>query len=89
MKHFQKKAATLSYNQTKDSAPRVTAQGRGLTAENIIQVAKNNEIPILEDPSLVEILQDVNINETIPDELYEVVAEVYAFIYQLDKMSRT
>jgi len=89
MTNFQKKAASLSYNQTKDSAPRVTAQGKGLTAENIIKVAEKNDIPILEDPSLVEILQDVNINETIPDELYEVVAEVYAFIYQLDKMSES
>jgi len=88
MRKFQKKAATLSYNQTKEHAPRVTAQGKGLTAENIINIAKENGIPILEDPSLVELLEDVNINETIPNELYEVVAEVYSFIYRIDKASK-
>lgn len=84
MKEYQKKAASLSYNQTKGHAPRVTAQGKGLTAEKMIHIAKENDIPILEDPSLVELLEDVNINETIPTELYEVVAEVYSFIYRLD-----
>lgn len=40
---------------------------------------------MLEDASLVELLAELNINETIPEELYQAVAEVFAFIYQADK----
>lgn len=80
----RKQAAALSYEQTQQ-APKVTAKGYGLVAENIIGKAKEHGIPILEDPSLVELLTELNINDTIPEELYGAVAEVFAFVYQLDK----
>lgn len=85
MKNERKKAAALKYDQLSDTAPRLTALGKGLTAENIIEIAEENNIPIVEDPSLVEILSTLNINDVIPEELYEAVAEVFAFIYQLDQ----
>ncbi|MFS0751862.1 EscU/YscU/HrcU family type III secretion system export apparatus switch protein [Oceanobacillus sp. 1P07AA] len=79
------KAAALRYNQDKDIAPKVTATGKGLIAEEIIQRATENNIPVMKDESLVEILAELNINESIPDELYMAVAEVFAFVYQADK----
>ncbi len=85
MKENDKKAAALSYDQSVDPSPKVTALGKGLTADQIIKTAKEHNVPILEDPSLVELLGNLTINETIPNELYEAVAEVFAFIYQMDR----
>lgn len=78
-------AVALKYNQTTDEAPIVVAKGQGLIAEQIIERATENNIPIQEDPTLISLLGQLDINETIPDELYQAVAEVFAFIYQLDE----
>jgi flagellar biosynthesis protein len=80
-----KKAVALSYDPFKDSAPRVLASGKGLIAEQILNVAHQHQLPIKDDPILVEALAHVDINETIPPELYAVVAEVFAFVYRLKK----
>ncbi|ENH98255.1 type III secretion exporter [Gracilibacillus halophilus YIM-C55.5] len=82
---YRKKAAALHYDQSYDQAPKVTAAGKGYMAESIIEEAKQSNVPIHEDPSLVSILSELNINETIPEELYQVVAEVFAYIYQVDQ----
>lgn len=81
----RKQAAALSYDQATGEPPRVTALGKGIVAENIIEKAKEHNVPIVEDPSLVELLSELNINEAIPEELYQAVAEVFAFIYHLDR----
>lgn len=78
-------AVALSFNPTESDAPKVLAKGKGLVAENILSKAKENDIPIQEDPNLVQLLGQLNVNESIPEELYQAVAEVFAFIYQLDK----
>lgn len=85
MNYTRKKAVALKYDHEQQQIPRVAATGKGLIADNIIQKAKDNNIPILEDSSLIEILAELNINEAIPAELYEAVAEVFAFIYRVDK----
>ncbi|WP_047981285.1 EscU/YscU/HrcU family type III secretion system export apparatus switch protein [Ornithinibacillus contaminans] len=90
MKEKRQTAVALSYDQEKEFAPRIAATGRGLIADTIIEKAKENEIPIMEDASLVEILAKLDINEKIPQELYQAVAEVFAFIYRTDqKMEQT
>ncbi|ASN05741.1 EscU/YscU/HrcU family type III secretion system export apparatus switch protein [Virgibacillus necropolis] len=81
----QMKAAALRYNQKQDKAPTIAAAGKGIIAENIIEKAKQNNVPMIEDATLVELLAELNINETIPDELYQAVAEVFAFVYRADK----
>lgn len=80
-----KTAVALSYDMEKNHAPIVKAKGKGIVAEEIITRAKEHQIPIQEDPSLVELLSKLEINQAIPPELYEVVAEVFAFIYRIDK----
>lgn len=80
-----KEAAALSYHQDTMHAPVVVAKGKGETAEAIINIAKKNQVPIEEDPSLVHLLNQLNVNEQIPEELYQAVAEIFAFIYQADK----
>lgn len=84
MKHKRKQAAALSYDNTQ-YAPMVKAKGQGFIAEDIIKQAKQHNIPILEDPSLVEVLGQIDLNRTIPPELYQAVAEVFAFIYKVDQ----
>ncbi|SER06004.1 flagellar biosynthesis protein [Gracilibacillus ureilyticus] len=83
--NYQKKAAALHYDPSKEQAPRVTAVGKGYVAESIIEKALENNVPIQSDPTLVELLSQLEINETIPEELYQVVAEVFAYIYQVDQ----
>lgn len=79
-------AIALAYDPSiPTAAPKVVAKGKGITAENIIKKAKESEVPIQEDASLVELLTQLQINETIPEELYQAVAEVFAFVYRVDR----
>ena len=71
--------------RTRRDAPKVVAKGKGKIAENILEKAKEHNIPIQEDPSLVEILGQLNMNESIPEELYQAVSEVFAYIYHVDR----
>ncbi|WP_363549248.1 EscU/YscU/HrcU family type III secretion system export apparatus switch protein [Caldifermentibacillus hisashii] len=82
----RKEAVVLKYDEAANIAPVVKAKGRGKIAENIIREAAKHNIPIHEDAALVELLGKININETIPEELYKAVAEVLAFIYQVDRV---
>lgn len=79
------KAAALGYRKRVDSAPRVLAKGKGEIAKKIIQIAKANNIPIQEDPFLVGLLSEVDLNQEIPPVLYRAVAEVLAFVYRLQE----
>ena len=81
-------AASLKYDSKKDLAPRVTASGRGIVAEKIIELARKHHVPVREDPGLVQILSKLNIDEQIPPELYKAVAEILAFIYSVNERYR-
>lgn len=80
-----KKAAALTYDRNKDVAPKVTASGKGTVAEKIIALAREHNIPLHEDKSLIEVLVKLDLGDTIPYELYRAVAEVLAFIYKMEK----
>ncbi|MBM7692285.1 flagellar biosynthesis protein [Peribacillus deserti] len=84
----RKQAIALRYDSEKEGAPRVIAKGKGLAAERIMETAKENDIPIQEDPSLAGILAELELNQTIPEDLYQAVAEVFAFIYKIDQEKR-
>ncbi|MDF1506603.1 EscU/YscU/HrcU family type III secretion system export apparatus switch protein [Robertmurraya sp. DFI.2.37] len=81
----RKEAIALGYESGTKDAPRVIAKGKGIIAENILEQAAKHEVPIQEDAALVELLSKLNINETIPEELYQAVAEVFAFIYKTNR----
>ncbi len=83
--HKKKQAVALRYHAEKDVSPKVIGKGKGLVADEIIARAKEHDIPIQEDPSLVEMLGQLELNQSIPPELYEVVAEVFSFIYRIDR----
>jgi flagellar biosynthesis protein len=78
-----KKAAALSYKEGQE-APIVTALGRGETAERIIKTAKENDVPIFENESLVSTLVYLELGQQIPQALYSVVAEVLVFISDIE-----
>jgi flagellar biosynthesis protein len=80
------KATALKYNSQTDSAPVVKAKGIGIIADRIIEIAKENNVPIKEDPDLVEILMQIDVDKEIPPELYKVVAEILAFVYRLNNL---
>jgi flagellar biosynthesis protein len=87
-KKQQKRAIALSYDPDKDLAPKVLASGKGLIAEQILAIAHKNQLPIKDDPVLVEALAHVEIEGIIPPELYAVVAEVFAFVYRLKEKKK-
>jgi|SRR4051812_41029763 flagellar biosynthesis protein len=83
-----KKAVALRYSP-EQSAPVLVAKGKGAIAEQILLTAKENGVPVQEDPSLVEVLSKLDLEQEIPQELYQLVAEVLSFIYRSDnKMNK-
>jgi flagellar biosynthesis protein len=82
----QDTAIALKYQPKSDNAPRVTAKGKGKVAEKIIEIAKKNNIYIHNDPDLIEILSQLDINDQIPPDLYIVAAELLSFVYSLNSV---
>jgi flagellar biosynthetic protein FlhB len=81
-------AVALSYDSETMSAPLLTAKGAGLIAKRIKEIARENNIPVIEDKPLARALfQHVEINNPVPDNLYQAVAEVMAYVYGLKQKS--
>ena len=64
-------------------APRVTAKGKGVVAEEILALAREHNIPLREDAALTGLLARIDLGDEIPEKLYVAVAEVIAFAYRL------
>ena len=79
----KKKAVALGYNRSQDNALKVLASGAGEIANKIISLAKEHDIPIKEDPDLIEILSKVEVDQEIPPNLYKAVAEIFSFLYKI------
>jgi flagellar biosynthesis protein len=62
----------------------VVAAGKGLIAEQIIELAKANDIYVHESKELVALLMGIDLDKEIPPGLYKVVAELLAWLYQID-----
>lgn len=70
-------------------APRVTAKGKGCTADKILELAREHDIPLREDAALAELLAKVELGDEIPPNLYRAVAEVLAFAYLISGKAAT
>lgn len=79
--------AALGYDNAKSNAPTVLAQGRGHVAERILEVAREHDIPLRQDPTLVSILGALDVGAEVPPDLYGVIAEVLAWAYHTDKVA--
>ncbi len=76
-----KKAVALRYKLSEDNAPKVVAKGRGFLADKIERLAEEYDIHIERDSELAESLYKLNLNQEIPEELYEAIAKILAYIY--------
>jgi len=77
-------AVALQYDQGRMAAPVVVAKGANLIAERIKEIARENGVTVVENKPLAQVLYKmVDIAEAIPDNLYQAVAEVLAYVYRL------
>lgn len=86
MKKAPNKSAVALEYEPSEKAPKVIASGRGYLAEKIINAAEEEDIPIHQDAKLTKSLENIEIGEFIPQELYQVVAEVLVFVDAMDKI---
>lgn len=84
----RRQAIAIKYDVEKGRAPKIMATGQGNIADMILQVAEENKVPFYEDSSLADLLSKLELESEIPPELYTLVAEVLAFVYQLDKLAK-
>jgi len=73
------KAVAIKYDK-EFPAPFIMAKGDGLIANRLIEIAKENDIPIVKDQLLSETLFIMEPGEYIPDEVFDIVAEILVFI---------
>jgi flagellar biosynthetic protein FlhB len=79
-------AIALKYDTETMGAPKVVAKGQGLIAEKIRELAKENNVPLVEDKLLAQSLyKAVEVDKEIPYDLYKAVAEILAYVYQLNQ----
>lgn len=77
-------AVALRYDQSSASAPKVVAKGAGFIAENIKDIARKNNVAIVNNKPLARVLyKTVEVDEMVPTNLYKAVAEVLAFVYNM------
>ena len=81
--HERGAAIALSYRHS-DTAPRVVAKGYGVVAEAIIARAREAGVYVHDSPTLVNLLMQVDLDSHVPPQLYVAVAELLAWIYQLE-----
>ncbi len=81
--HF---AVALKYEEKGMAAPVVLAKGAQLVAERIKELAREHRVPIVEAPPLARALhRHVEVGEVIPGALFTAVAQVLAYVYQLNQ----
>ncbi len=84
--HF---SVALLYKQGEMASPKLIAKGRGPLAMRIRDVAKEHDVPLVENPPLARTLyRDVELEQYVPPDLFKAVAEVLAYVYGLKRRDR-
>ncbi len=78
----RKTAVSLTRNKEVSDIPLVSAAGRGKIAEQILQLAYENGIPVREDSVLAEMLAKIELDTPIPSEAFMAVAEILSYVYR-------
>lgn len=82
-------AVALSYSAGKDRAPKVVAKGADELARRIRELAVENKVPMVEAPPLARALyRSCELDAEIPSALYQAVAQVLSYVYQLRELQR-
>ncbi len=77
-------AVAIKYDASVSEAPIVVAKGADYLAQKIKEIAKDNNVEIVENKPLARMLYaNVEVGEMVPPELYKAVAEVLAYVYHL------
>ena len=84
MERAKRRAVALRYDAEQGGAPRIAAKGRGYLADRIVELAEEHGVHIHHDPDMVAILSCLEMEDEVPAELYQAVAEVLAFVYKLN-----
>ena len=82
-----KRAAALRYENSYE-VPIVTAAGMGHIADRIIEKAEENNVPIVYNKEMAELLSNVDVGDSIPAELYDMVAKIIVYVMDMDKNKR-
>ena len=73
----------IRYNSNEMEAPRIIAKGADLIAMRIREIARENGIPLVENPPVARLLHNLDLGATIPEEMFKAVAEILAYVYSL------
>ena len=84
MKTHKQKAVSLRYPEN-FPAPFVTASASGKLADRLLTIAEEKNIPIVKDSPLTEVLSTIEIGSCIPEEAFEAVAKIFAFIIREER----
>ena len=84
MAEEKKKAAALKYDRENGGTPIISAVGAGHVAEKILETARKNAVPIVENAEAANVLSQFAAGDMIPPELYAVVAEILLFLARSD-----
>lgn len=79
-----RQAVALHYDDARGQTPKVVARGHGSMAEQIIAAARAAGVDIVEDADLLEVLGRIPVDQEIPPELFQAVAEILAFLYRMN-----
>ncbi|ATD54649.1 fused FliR family export protein/FlhB family type III secretion system protein [Clostridium chauvoei] len=82
-------AIAIKYEDGKTEAPKVTAKGADNIAIKIKELARENEVPIIENKPLARLIySEVEIDQEIPQDMYQAVAEILAMVYKLNQKKK-
>lgn len=76
-------SVALKYDSKTMDAPTVIAKGAGVVAMNIRKIARENDVPIIENPPVARLLHKVELGDIIPEDIFKAVAEILAHVYSL------
>jgi flagellar biosynthesis protein FlhB len=82
-------AVALAYDAETMNAPRVVAKGSGDLAAKIRSLAEEHQVPVMQNVGLARTLHTVELDHEIPEELFDAVAEVLQWVYQLRKEAQS
>ena len=68
-------------------APLIAAKERGRLAKRMIEIAEENEIPVIEDDILENVLSIQDVGQCIPEETWEAVASIFAYIIKVEQQN--
>ncbi|KAF2955255.1 EscU/YscU/HrcU family type III secretion system export apparatus switch protein [Marinitoga sp. 38H-ov] len=81
---MDKKVVAIKYKEFEDDVPIVIAKGVGKIADKILEIARENKIPITKNTKVVNDLYSLDIPSEIPEDMYFIIAKIIAHVMKLD-----